>query len=224
MRKGHRRNGHFFCENSVAIVPRALLRSTIGEESNGMSVPDDVTQILKNWSDGDSDAPEKLMPLVYEELRRLARSYLARERGDHTLQATALVHEAYLRLADQTRLTWKDRAHFYGIAAHLMRRILVDHARVHNAAKRGGLQQKLTLEEARELPAEGDVDLVELDGALESFAKDYPRKSEVVELKFFGGLDAKEISEVLSVSEKTVLRDWNFAKLWLCRALSEHAA
>jgi RNA polymerase sigma factor (TIGR02999 family) len=185
---------------------------------------DDVTQILKDWSDGDSDAPEMLMPLVYEELRRLARSYLARERGDHTLQATALVHEAYLRLADQTRLTWKDRAHFYGIAAHLMRRILVDHARVHNAAKRGGLQQKLTLEEARELPAEGDVDLVELDGALESFAKDYPRKSEVVELKFFGGLDAKEISEVLSVSEKTVLRDWNFAKLWLCRALSENAA
>ena len=189
-----------------------------------MSVPDDVTQILKNWSDGDSDAPETLMPLVYEELRRLARSYLARERGDHTLQATALVHEAYLRLADQTRLTWKDRAHFYGIAARMMRQILVDHARVHNAAKRGGLQQKVTLEEARELPAEGEVDLVELDGALQTFAKDYPRKGEVVELKFFGGLDAKEISEVLRVSEKTVLRDWNFAKLWLCRALSEHGA
>jgi RNA polymerase sigma factor (TIGR02999 family) len=189
-----------------------------------MSAGDDVTQILQDWSAGDSGALEKLMPLVYEELRRLARSYLARERPDHTLQATALVHEVYLRLADQTRLTWKDRAHFYGIAARMMRRILVDHARLHNAAKRGGLQQKLTLEEARDLPAEGDVDLVELDGALETFAKDYPRKSEVVELKFFGGLDAREISEVLSVSEKTVLRDWNFAKLWLCRALSEHAA
>jgi RNA polymerase sigma factor (TIGR02999 family) len=188
------------------------------------SPADDVTQILKDWSDGDSDAPGKLMPLVYEELRRLARSYLARERDDHTLQATALVHEAYLRLADDTRLTWKDRAHFYGIAARMMRQILVDHARARNAARRGGLQQKLTLEEARELPATGDVDLIELDGALENFAKDYPRKSEVVELKFFGGLEAKEISEVLRVSEKTVLRDWNFAKLWLCRALTESSA
>jgi len=165
------------------------------------------------------------MPLVYEELRRLARSYLARERAGHTLQATALVHEAYLRLADETQLTWKDRAHFYGVAARLMRRILVDHARAHNAAKRGGLRQKLTLEEARELPTKSNVDLVELNGALESFAHDYPRKSEVVELKFFGGLDAKEISEVLQISEKTVLRDWNFAKLWLCRELNEqHAA
>ena len=189
-----------------------------------MRASGDITQLLKDWSTGDSNASEKLMPLVYEELRSLARNYLARERGDHTLQATALVHEAYLRLANQTQLTWKDRVHFYGIAARMMRQILVDHARVHNAAKRGGLQQKLTLEEARELPATGDVDLVELDGALETFAKDYPRKSEVVELKFFGGLDAKEISEVLRVSEKTVLRDWNFAKLWLCRALSESAA
>ena len=186
--------------------------------------PAEITEVLKAWSDGDATAPEKLMPLVYEELRRLARNYLARERGDHTLQATALVHEAYLRLADETRLDWKDRAHFYGIAAGAMRRILVDHARAHNAAKRGGLQQKLTLEEARELPTQGEVNLVELDGALESFARDYPRKSEVVELKFFGGLDAKEISEVLKVSEKTVLRDWSFAKLWLCRALSQNAA
>jgi RNA polymerase sigma factor (TIGR02999 family) len=164
------------------------------------------------------------MSLVYEELRRLARSYLARERADHTLQATALVHEAYLRLADETRLTWKDRAHFYGIAARLMRRILVDHARSHNAAKRGGLEQKLSLDEARELSTKTEVDLVELNGALEGFAHDYPRQSEVVEMKFFGGLDAKEISEVLQVSEKTVLRDWNFAKLWLCRALTQHAA
>jgi RNA polymerase sigma factor (TIGR02999 family) len=186
--------------------------------------PADVTQILKDWSGGDATAAEKLMPLVYEELRRLARNYLARERSDHTLQATALVHEAYLRLADQTQLSWKDRAHFYGIAARLMRRILVDHARVHNAVKRGGLEQKLSLDEARELATKDDVDLVELNGALESFANDYPRKSEVVELKFFGGLETKEISEVLQVSEKTVLRDWNFAKLWLCRALTQHAA
>jgi RNA polymerase sigma factor (TIGR02999 family) len=184
----------------------------------------DVTQILRDWSGGDENASAKLMPLVYEELRRLARSYLARERGDHTLQATALVHEAYLRLADEAQLTWKDRAHFYGIAARLMRRILVDHARAHKAAKRGGLEQKLSLEEARELAAKPEVDLVELNGALEDFARDYPRKSEVVELKFFGGLDAREISEVLQISEKTVLRDWNFAKLWLCRALSQKLA
>jgi RNA polymerase sigma factor (TIGR02999 family) len=186
--------------------------------------PADVTQILKDWNAGDASAPDKLMPLVYEELRRLARAYLARERGDHTLQATALVHEAYLRLADQTQLTWKDRAHFYGIAARLMRRILVDHARAHNAIKRGGLEQKLSLDEARELPMKETVELVALDGALENFSQTYPRKSEVVELKFFGGLETKEISEVLHISEKTVLRDWNFAKLWLCRALTQNAA
>jgi RNA polymerase sigma factor (TIGR02999 family) len=184
----------------------------------------DVTQILIDWSAGDSAAPEKLMPLVYEELRRLARSYIARERGDHTLQATALVHEAYLRMVDETRVSWQNRAHFYGIAARLMRRTLVDHARAHNAAKRGGLEKKLSLDEARELPTNYDVDLVELNEALESFAHDYPRKSKVVELKFFGGLDARQISEVLQVSEKTVLRDWNFAKLWLCRALTQKAA
>jgi len=190
----------------------------------GTRASEDVTQLLKEWSAGDSNAAAKLMPLVYEELRRLARSYVTRERADHTLQATALVHETYLRLADQTQLNWKDRVHFYGIAARVMRRILVEHARAHRSAKRGGLTQKISLEEARELPAETDVDLLELDSALESFAKDYPRKSEVVELKFFGGLDAREIAEVLQVSEKTVLRDWNFAKLWLCRALSQDAA
>ena len=183
-----------------------------------------VTQILLEWNQGDPEAPARLMPLVYEELRRRATDFLRRERDDHTLQATALVHEAYLRLVDETRLNWKDRAHFYGIAARLMRRILVDHARAHKAAKRGGLAQKLSLDEARELPVKIEVDLVELDDALQHFAKDYPRKSEVVELKFFGGLDAKEIAEVLQVSEKTILRDWNFAKLWLCRALGQDAA
>lgn len=181
--------------------------------------PRDVTQILKDWSEGSEDASARLMPLVYEELRRLAREYLRRERGDHTLQATALVHEAYLRMVDEKSANWKDRAHFYGIAARLMRRILVDHARAHNAIKRGGLEQKLSLEEARDLPAPGATDLVALDGALESFAKTYPRKGEVVELKFFGGLDTNEIAEVLQVSQKTVLRDWSFAKLWLCREL-----
>ena len=128
----------------------------------------DVTQILKDWSDGSGDASARLMPLVYEELRRLAREYIRRERADHTLQATALVHEAYLRMVDERIVTWKDRAHFYGIAARLMRRILVDHARAHNAAKRGGLEQKLALDEARDLPAPSATDLVALDGALEA--------------------------------------------------------
>jgi RNA polymerase sigma factor (TIGR02999 family) len=181
--------------------------------------PHDVTHILKHWREDSEDASARLMPLVYDELRRLAREYIRRERADHTLQATALVHEAYLRLVDEKSVTWKDRAHFYGIAARLMRRILVDHARAHNAAKRGGLEKKLALDEARDLPVPGATDLVALDGALESFAKAYPRKSEVVELKFFGGLEANEIAEVLQVSQKTVLRDWSFAKLWLCREL-----
>jgi RNA polymerase sigma factor (TIGR02999 family) len=189
-----------------------------------MAATHEITQILKDWSAGDPDAAARLMPLVYEELRSLARNFLARERGDHTLQATALVHEAYLRLADQTELNWKDRAHFYGVAARLMRQILVDHARAHNAAKRGGLQTKLTLDEARELPGDNAVEIVALDSALQNFAQTYPRKSQVVELKFFGGLEAKQIAEVLNVSEKTVLRDWSFAKLWLCRALTQNAA
>ena len=189
-----------------------------------MAAPQDVTQILINWQEGDTDAAEKLMPLVYEELRRLARNYLARERADHTLQATALVHEAYLRLVDDRKVSWQNRAHFFGIAARLMRRILVDYARAHNAAKRGGLEEKLSLDEAREIATGNAIEVVALDSALQTFAESYPRKSEVVELKFFGGLDAKEISQVLQVSEKTVLRDWNFAKLWLCRELSAHAA
>ena len=180
----------------------------------------DFTQILKTWGEGSEEASARLMPLVYDELRRLARDYLRRERADHTLQATALVHEAYLRMVDEKNVTWQDRVHFYGIAARLMRRILVDHARAHNAAKRGGLEKKFSLEEARDIPTASPPDLVALDGALENFARAYPRKSEVVELKFFGGLEANEIAEVLQVSEKTVLRDWSFAKLWLCRELS----
>ena len=193
------------------------------ETTENVSRPD-VTQLLVRWREGDTEAPERLMPLVYEELRRLARDYLRRERADHTLQATALVHEAYLRLVDDNVVHWQSRAHFYGIAARLMRRILVDHARAHNAEKRGGLVAKFSLDEARELACESTADLLAVDGALKDFAQLYPRKGEVVELKFFGGLETREISEVLQVSEKTVLRDWSFAKLWLCRALSEKAA
>jgi RNA polymerase sigma factor (TIGR02999 family) len=189
----------------------------------GVSQPD-VTQLLVNWRQGDADAPAQLMPLIYEELRRRARDYLRRERPDHTLQPTALVHEAYLRMVDEKNVSWESRAHFYGVAARVMRRILVDHARAHNTQKRGGLAQKFPLDEAHGLPCSGTTDLLALDGVLRNFARSYPRKSEVVELKFFGGLETKEISEVLQVSEKTVLRDWSFAKLWLCRALAEEAA
>jgi RNA polymerase sigma factor (TIGR02999 family) len=180
----------------------------------------DVTQILQAWSEGDQSAPERLMPMVYQELRRLAGDYLGRERSDHTLQATALVHEAYLKLVDQNRVDWKNRAHFCGVAAQLMRRVLMEHARAHNAEKRGGKMEKLYLDETRELSHQRAPDLIELDDALKNFASTFPRESEVVELKFFGGLEAKEIAEVLHVSTKTVLRDWNFAKLWLCRELS----
>ncbi len=183
--------------------------------------PQDVTRLLQDWSGGDADAPARLMPLVYEELRRLARDYLRRERAGHTLQPTALIHEAYLRMVDQTCVSWQNRAHFFGSAARAMRRILVDHARAQQAAKRGGGAAKVSLDEAATVPAPAsDTDLVALDGALQSFARSYPRQSEVVELRFFGGLEAREIAEVLSVSEKTILRDWNFAKLWLQRELS----
>ena len=183
----------------------------------------DVTQILQAWSDGDDTAPHRLMPIVYAELRRQAAQYLRRERADHTLQATALVHEAYLKLVDEKRVTWKNRAHFCGIAARLMRQILMEHARGHNAAKRGGGLEKLYLEETQHLAAARAPDLVALDDALKSFATSHPRESEVVELKFFGGLDAREIAEVLKVSAKTVSRDWSFAKVWLLRQLSNAA-
>ncbi len=185
--------------------------------------PPDVTQVLKNWREGDTTVPDKLMPLVYEELRGLARKYLSNERSDHTLQATALVHESYLRLVDDTRMSWKDRAHFYGAAASVMRRILIDYARAHNAEKRGGKLQKLYLDETKELLQESPPDLVALDDALQSFAATFPRESQVVEMKFFGGMEAREIAEVLDVSAKTVSRDWDFAKIWLCRALSNAA-
>ncbi len=189
-------------------------------------LPHDVTALLVQWkSGGDEEASAKLMPLVYEELRRVARAYLQRERKDHTLQATALVHEAYLRLVDDTKVSWKDRAHFYGIAARLMRQILIQHARAHHATKRGGPEQvKLSLDQAPELATSCAMELVALDEALVDLTKIYPRKSRVVELKFFGGMEAKEISEVLQVSEKTVTRDWNFARLWLSRELRKDVA
>jgi RNA polymerase sigma factor (TIGR02999 family) len=180
----------------------------------------DVTQILREWSEGDPEAPARLMPLVYEELRRRAADYLRRERRDHTLQPTALVHEAYIKLAGQNRAQWKNRAHFCSVAAQLMRRILVNYAEAHNAGRRGGQMRKIYLDETRELAREETPDLLALNDALKSLAVSHPRESEIVELKFFGGLNAKEIGEVLNVSTKTVLRDWQFAKAWLNRQLA----
>ena len=179
-----------------------------------------VTRILHEWSDGDAEAPARLMPLVYDELRRLARRYLQHEKAAHTLQPTALVHEAYLKLVDQTRVSWQNRAHFYGIAANMMRRVLVDHARAHAAEKRGGAAIRLSTEDVQIPLEERAAGFVALDEALEELAKFDERKAKIVEMRFFGGLTDEEIAEVLGVSTRTVLRDWKTARLWLYRELS----
>src|SRR3979411_770833 len=176
---------------------------------------EEVTRMLIDWSGGDRGAPAKLMPLVYEELRQLARQYLQQERPDHTLQATGLVHEAYLRLVDQSTTTWQNRAHFFGVAAPLMRRILVDYARSHRVEKRGGGWDKLAFDEALAPSAERSVDLVALDDALKDLLAFDPHQSQIVELRFFGGLTNEEIGEVLDVSPRTVKREWRIAKAWL---------
>ena len=179
-----------------------------------------VTRLLLAWSGGDAVASNQLMTLVYEELRHLARSYLRRERGEHTLQPTALVHEAYLRLVDESQIDWKSRAQFYGFAARVMRQVLVDHARSKGAAKRGGLVETIPLEEAGDFVQGSAVEFVALDSALQALARDYPRPSKVVELRFFGGMTALEIGEVLQVTDRTIERDWEFARWWLRRELN----
>jgi RNA polymerase sigma factor (TIGR02999 family) len=179
----------------------------------------EVTQVLLDWNRGDENAPERLMPLVYEELRRLARQYLQRERPDHTLQATGLVHEAYLRLVDQSNMTWQNRAQFFSVAAQMMRRILVDHARAHQAAKRGGVREKLEFDEALAPSDERAVDLIALDDALQDLVTFDVRKSRIVELRFFGGLSIEEIGEVLAISPRTIRREWRVAKAWLRREI-----
>jgi RNA polymerase sigma-70 factor (ECF subfamily) len=178
-------------------------------------MPEDLTQLLKECSNGKQEALDELLPAVYTELRRLASSYLRRERPDHTLQATALVHEAYLKLIDQHSVNWQNRAHFFGVAAQLMRRILVDHARTHLREKRGGQMQRLSLDDAISWAEERDVDLVVLDDALTELAKFDERKSRLVELRFFSGLSIEETAEILRIAPSTVLRDWSLAKAWL---------
>jgi RNA polymerase sigma factor (TIGR02999 family) len=182
--------------------------------------PRDVTQLLMSWSDGDESALEKLVPLVYGELRRLAGQYMRRERRDHTLQTTALINEAYLQLIDIRKMHWQNRAHFFALCARLMRRILVDFARSRQYAKRGGGAQPLSLDQSVLVSPEYSPDLLAVDDALQALAKFDGRKAQVVELRFFGGLTIEETAEALKVSPETVRRDWRLAKAWLLRELS----
>lgn len=187
----------------------------------------DVTRLLQAWGEGAPQASEELLPLIYDHLRRIARDYMRRERADHTLQPTALVHEAYLRLAGGEAIPWQGRAHFYNLASRAMRRILVNHAIARQRVKRGGPQQRISLTQAEGLlpvdKAAEEVDIIALDAALGSLTEDFPRQSRVVEMRFFGGMDTPDIAEILQVSEKTVLRDWQFARLWLRRRLAPSA-
>jgi len=178
-----------------------------------------VSELLVRWKRGEQDALEVLLPLVYDELRRLAHHHLRGERAGHTLRSTALVHEAYLRLADQEPLRLDNRAHFFAVASHLMRQILVDYARKHHAAKRGANNLTLTLDEAVALPKKRNLHLVALDDALNGLAALDARQSQIVELRFFGGLSIDETSEVLGVSPATVKREWNSARAWLYREM-----
>lgn len=183
----------------------------------------DVTRLLRAWGDGDETALERLVPLIEDELRRLARVYMARERQGHTLQATALVNEVFLRVPGIRRLRWDDRAHFIGMAAHLMRRVLIDHARARGSRKRGAGVRRVTLDENVLATPELTTDVLDVDRALEAFARVDRRKSQVVELRFFGGLSLEEIADVLHVSVETVKRDWRLARLWLLRYLQQDA-
>jgi RNA polymerase sigma factor (TIGR02999 family) len=187
---------------------------------NTSSPPHEITQLLAEWSEGNQAALDQLYPLVYNELRRLAHGYLRRERKGHTLQTTALINEAYLRLVDQKHVHWANRSHFFGISAQIMRRILIDHARRYDYAKRGGGAQRISLDEAAIVAKQRGRTLLLLDEALKSLAEIDPRRSQVVELRYFGGLNNEEIAGVLKISENTVMRDWNMARAWLYQELS----
>jgi RNA polymerase sigma-70 factor (ECF subfamily) len=181
----------------------------------------EVTALLLKWRSGDKTALDKLTPLVYDELHRLAHGYIKREHSGHTLQTTALVHEAYLRLVEQEDIRWQNRAHFFAVSAQVMRHILVDYARKSRSRKRGGNVQRVSLDEAAIVSAERASELVELDDALQRLAESHPRRSKLVELRYFAGLNNQDAAEVLKVSEATVERDWRFAKAWLYRELHQ---
>ena len=183
-----------------------------------------ITQLLAEWSEGNQSALDELYPLVYDELHRLARRYMSRERKGHTLQTTALINEAYVRLVDQRNVHWANRSHFFAISAQIMRRILIDHARRHAYAKRGGGAQQVSLEEAATITPAQSLELIRLDEALKSLSERDPRRGQVVELRYFGGLNNEEIAGVLNVSENTVTRDWNMARAWLYQQLTGSVA
>ena len=185
--------------------------------------PHEISELLVAWGGGDESALDRLMPLVYDELRRLAHRYMSRERPGHTLQTTALVNEAYLRLVNWREARWQNRAHFFAVAAQMMRRILVDFARDRQYLKRGGGALRVSLDEAASFTGGRGEDLVALDEALTALAEVDRRKGQVVEMRFFGGLSVKEVAEVLKVSEETVMRDWRLAKVWLLRELGRAA-
>jgi RNA polymerase sigma factor (TIGR02999 family) len=186
--------------------------------------PGDVTQLLIEWRRGDKQALDRLVPLVYQELRLIAGRFLRQERTPQTLQCTALVHEAYLRLMDQTRTDWQSRAHFFGVAATIIRNILVDHARARHAAKRGGPAPLLSLDEAIAVPQNRDMELIAVDDALLSLSRFDPQQARIVELRFFGGLSIEEAAEVMGISQSTVKRDWALAKAWIFHTLSNREA
>jgi RNA polymerase sigma-70 factor (ECF subfamily) len=186
--------------------------------------PHEITQLLAEWSNGNQTALDKLYPLVYDELHKMANRYMKRERKDHTLQTTALINEAYVRMVDQKNVHWENRAHFFAISAQIMRRILIDHARRHHYAKRGGGALKVSLDETAIVAGDPASDMLLLDEALNRLAEMDPRRGRVVELRYFGGLNNEEIAGVLKISENTVTRDWNMARAWLYQELSGSVA
>ncbi|HEX7312554.1 MAG TPA: sigma-70 family RNA polymerase sigma factor [Pyrinomonadaceae bacterium] len=185
------------------------------ERLQTMQARPNITEVLERWSNGEQSALDELMPLIYKELRRLAGNYIRRERHDHTLQPTALINEVFVRLIDQHDIKWQNRAHFFGIAATLMRRILVDHARSHQAAKRGGGQYSLSLSKADRIARQPSVDLLAVHLALEELEELDPQQSRIVELRFFGGLTIEETAEVLGLGHATIEREWKMARSWL---------
>lgn len=202
------------------VARRGLRRPRLTREDRiSVSELPDVTQLLMKWRKGDEQALATLTPIVYQELRRVARKQLRRERPDHTLQSTALVHEAYLRLVDQREAHWQNRAQFFAVAAQMVRRILVDYARGRNAAKRGAGALKLSLDEATGTPEDRDLDIIAVNDALHDLARLDPQQSRIVELRFFGGLTIEETAEALGISPATVKRDWMVARAWLYRAI-----
>ncbi len=187
-----------------------------------MTPSKDITRLLLAWGDGDQQALDQLMPFVYDELRRLAKGYMRHQRSDHTLQATALVNEAYLRLIDSSRVRWQNRTHFFAISAQLMRRVLVDFARAKNAEKRGGREQQVSFDEALPASFEKESELLALDEALKELAALDERQSRIVEMRYFGGMTEEEIAEALGISTRTVRRDWTVARAWLFRELKKN--